>query len=48
MKNYVFYIVCGGTRIEWRGLTETEAKKMYRITERRQPHNVDAFGWEAV
>ena len=48
MKTYVFFIRCGDARIEWRGLTEAEAKKMYRVTERRMPHNVDACGWEAV
>ena len=46
MTRYVFHITCAGVRTEWRGLSKAEAQKMYRLTARLTPYNVDSFGWE--
>ncbi len=45
--NYVFWIeLHEGQRVEWRGLTERQAKTMYARTENRLPYNVQRYGWE--
>ncbi len=44
---YCFYIVTDeGKTVEWRNLTETAAKAMYRATQKSMPAGVDRYGWE--
>lgn len=46
-KKYCFYIVTDdGTTVEWRNLTETVAKTMYRATQKSLPAGVERYGWE--
>lgn len=43
---YTFHIETrDGSRVEWHGLTLTQAKRMYALTEQCIPDNVTRFGW---
>lgn len=44
-----FYVITdSGETVEWRGLTEKQARDMYAYTSRRAPMNVQQYGWEKV
>ena len=48
-SKYRFYIgLTNGEEVEWRGLSLTVAKAMYRYTDKTQPSNVTRFGWEEM
>ena len=48
-SKYRFYVVTrSGEEVEWRGLSLTVAKAMYRYTDKTMPSNVTRCGWEEM
>lgn len=46
---YRFYVTKDdGNTVEWTGLTKTMARNMYAYTNKHQPCDVIAFGWEEM
>lgn len=49
---YMFYLeLFDGTAIEWRGLSLADARKLYALTNKKGPQNMDAvkrYGWEEM
>lgn len=45
---YMFYIRTATAQTEWTGLTKKQARGMYAYTDKHQPSNVTAFGWEEI
>ena len=48
-RKFRFYIETrNGEQVEWRGLSLTVAKAMYRYTDKTMPSNVTRCGWEEM
>lgn len=45
-KRYRFYIEIEGGEVEWVGLTQAQAKTMYRVTSKHA--DVKRYGWEEM
>lgn len=47
--SFRFYVKAhDGLTTEWTGLTRKQARDMYSYTDKHQPSNVIAYGWEEV